>query len=95
MPRTDGRARRIMSESFAGGHEPDQKALVARSTVPLAIIDGRDDPFVNHQYVAAVPYAALWRGAPTVLDGRRHAAFLEDPAGYGELVRAFLGENRL
>ncbi|WP_329239147.1 alpha/beta hydrolase [Actinoallomurus sp. NBC_01490] len=93
--RTDGRARRIMFASFSGGQDSDQKALVARSPVPLAIIDGRDDPFINHDYVASLPYAALWRGAPTVLEGRGHAAFLEDPSRYDQLVRAFLHDHRL
>ncbi|MGP2439386.1 alpha/beta fold hydrolase [Streptomyces sp. JW3] len=91
--RTDGRARRLMFESFAAGRDSDQKALVEKSPVPLAVIDGRDDPFVNHAYVASLSYAALWRGAPTVLAGRRHAAFLEDPAGYDDLLRAFLHDH--
>jgi pimeloyl-ACP methyl ester carboxylesterase len=93
--RTDGRARRIMFTSFSAGHDSDQKALVAQSPTPLAIIDGRDDPFINHDYVASLPYAALWRGAPTVLEGRGHAAFLEDPSRYNELIRAFLRDNGL
>ncbi|GGU17344.1 alpha/beta fold hydrolase [Streptomyces daghestanicus] len=91
--RTDGRARRLMFESFAAGRDSDQKALVATSPVPLAVIDGRDDPVVHHAYVASLTYAALWRGAPTVLEGRRHAAFLEDPAGYDDLLRAFLRDH--
>ncbi|GLY85156.1 alpha/beta fold hydrolase [Actinoallomurus iriomotensis] len=93
--RTDGRARRIMFASFSAGHDSDQKALVAQSPLPLAIIDGRDDPFIGHDYIASLTYAALWRGTPTVLEGRRHAAFLEDPSRYDELLRAFLHDNRL
>ncbi|MFK0115268.1 alpha/beta fold hydrolase [Streptomyces sp. NPDC090994] len=93
--RTDGRARRLMFESFSAGRDSDQKALVEKSPVPLAIIDGRDDPFVDHGYVASLPYAALWRGTPTVLEGRRHAAFLEDPVRYDDLLRAFLRDHGL
>ncbi|MFB9834130.1 alpha/beta fold hydrolase [Actinoallomurus acaciae] len=93
--RTDGQARRIMFTSFVAGHDSDQKALVERSPVPLAIIDGREDPFINHDYVASLPYAALWRGTPTVLEGRGHAAFLEDSSHYDELIRAFLHDNHL
>lgn len=93
--RTDGRSRRLMFESFVAGRDSDQKALVQESPVPLAIIDGRDDPFVEHAYVASLPYAALWRGTPTVLEDRRHAAFLEDPAQYDDLLRAFLRDQGL
>jgi pimeloyl-ACP methyl ester carboxylesterase len=93
--RTDGRARRIMFKSFTEGHDSDQKALVAQSPIPLAIIDGHDDPFINHDYVASLSYAALWHGAPTVLEGRRHATFLEDSSHYDELIRAFLHDNQL
>ncbi|WP_320774326.1 alpha/beta hydrolase [Streptomyces sp. CRN 30] len=95
VTRTDGRARRLMFESFAAGRDSDQKELVAVSPVPLAVIDGRDDPFINHAYVASLPYAALWRGAPTLLEGSRHASFLEAPAAYDDLLRAFLTDHGL
>ncbi|WP_331773041.1 alpha/beta hydrolase (plasmid) [Embleya sp. NBC_00888] len=93
--RTDGRARRVMFASVWAGHDLDKRALVATSSVPLAIIDGREDPFVNRTYVDSLTYAALWRSTPVVMDGCRHAPFLDNPAQYNELIREFLHDNKL
>ena len=89
--RTDGRARKIMFDAFGAGRESDQKALVATASVPLAVIDGAEDPFVNTSYVASLTFANLWEGTYHVIPGVGHAAFWEAPEVYNPLLQRFLG----
>ncbi|MFD6511920.1 alpha/beta fold hydrolase [Rhodococcus sp. NPDC060176] len=89
--RTDGRARKIMFDAFGAGRESDQKALVATASVPLAVIDGARDPFVNTSYVASLTFANLWEGTYHVIPGVGHAAFWEAPEVYNPLLQRFLG----
>ncbi|MGC0366202.1 pimeloyl-ACP methyl ester carboxylesterase [Rhodococcus sp. 27YEA15] len=91
--RTDGRARKVMFDAFAAGRESDQKQLVATSSVPLAVIDGAQDPFVNTEYVASLTYANLWEGIYHVIPGAGHASFWEAPEIYNPVLRRFLVEH--
>ncbi|GCD43432.1 alpha/beta fold hydrolase [Streptomyces paromomycinus] len=93
--RADGRARKRMFESVVAGEGVDKRQLAITPPVPLAIIDGADDPFVNREHVDALPFSALWRSAVVRIPGARHAAFFEEPSRFNELVRLFLADHNL
>lgn len=93
--RADGRARKRMFESLMAGEGQDKRQLSLTPPVPLAIIDGADDPFVNREYVDALPFTALWRSAPVRIPDTHHAAFFENPVRFNELVRGFLVDHNL
>ncbi|MFD7922141.1 alpha/beta fold hydrolase [Streptomyces sp. NPDC059740] len=95
VSRADGRARKRMFESVLAGEGVDKRQLALTPPVPLAMIDGADDPFVNQQYVDSLPFTSLWRSAVVRIPGAHHAAFAEEPARFNELVRAFLSDHDL
>lgn len=88
--RTDGRARARMFAGFAEGLGVDQRRTVEEVPMPLAIINGENDPFVNPDYFSRLRYANLWRGKVERLAGTGHAPFFEQPAAYNTLLQAFL-----
>lgn len=90
--RTDGRARRVMFSAFGAGRESDQRAIAESSPVPLAIINGGNDPFVDPHYVAGLHYRNLWHGAPQILPRLGHASFWQDPRDYDALVQEFVDD---
>ncbi|HDR8950654.1 TPA: alpha/beta fold hydrolase [Burkholderia vietnamiensis] len=69
---------------------PDEIALLARSTVPLLYIGGRDDAFVKHAF-----YRKLAQQVPQLedrlllLENVSHVPHLEDPAACAKLVIQF------
>ncbi|KAL1626411.1 hypothetical protein SLS56_006815 [Neofusicoccum ribis] len=77
--RTDGRARRIMFEAFEGGRGADQVGVVEESDVPVAVVNGGDEPFVNLDYLDGIKYKNLWEGKCYRLPGQGHAPFWEQP----------------
>ncbi|KAF4314546.1 Alpha/beta hydrolase fold-1 [Botryosphaeria dothidea] len=77
--RTDGRARRIMFEAFEGGRGVDQVKVVEESSVPCAVVNGGDEPFVNLDYLDGIKYKNLWEGKCYRLPGQGHAPFWEEP----------------
>ena len=86
--RTHGLARRTMFSGILARELADEKELVERMRVPLAIIDGADDVFLDHDYVETGPaYASLWEGRRHVIPGAGHAPFLT----HAGLFNAHLG----
>ncbi|MDQ0473299.1 alpha/beta fold hydrolase [Labrys wisconsinensis] len=92
VARTDGRARRLMFESFAAGRGDDQSAIVATSKVPLAVVNGADEPFVNTDFVAKVRYANLWEGRCHLIENSGHAPFWDKPAEFDAIFERFVGD---
>jgi len=91
--RTDGRAREIMVADALSGGVADQRRIAETSSVPLAIVNGADDPFVNVGYFATVAYANLWDGQVFNLAGVGHAPFWEAPETFNPLLERFARET--
>ncbi|WP_343033237.1 alpha/beta hydrolase [Aureimonas leprariae] len=89
VARTDGRARRLMFEAFVAGTGDDQEAIVARSRVPLAVVNGADEPFVNLAHVRRLPYANLWEGRSIEIAGSGHAPFWDAPSAFDPIFERF------
>ena len=88
--RTDGRARRIMIEAVAFGRHADQRELVETSPVPLAVVTGAEEPFVNNAYLASLDYANLWENQIHVLANSGHAPFRDAREAFDPLLARFL-----
>ena len=90
--RTDGRAREIMFGHFGGGQASDQRAIVETSEVPLAVVNGADDAFMNPAYIGGLNYRNLWGGEVVLLPGLHHLPFYEDPAAFNPILERFLAD---
>jgi pimeloyl-ACP methyl ester carboxylesterase len=76
----------------ADGRVPE-KALsltVETSPVPLAVVNGEADRFVNLDYFDTVAYANLWEGRCHRLAGLGHAPFWEAPDIFNSVLERFL-----
>lgn len=90
--RTDGRARARMLAAVGEGLGVDQRRTVEEVDVPLCIVNGADDPFLNPDYFEKPRYARLWRQTIHRIPGTGHAPFAEQPAAYNDLLLAFCAE---
>ncbi len=91
--RADGRFRRMMFESLAAGRALDEVAIVREGKVPLAVVNGAEDDFVNLDYIAGLPYGRLWEGKTQVLPSLGHAPFLQGPEVFNPLFARFLAST--
>lgn len=91
--RTDGRARKIMFNGFLAKELADEKAVVESSHIPLAILDGSKDVFIDADYIENGPvYANLWSGKRHPIRGAGHAPFLSHPDQFNALLGRFLAD---
>ena len=88
--RTDGRAREIMFGSVVAGAPLDEQAIVAGMSVPLAIVNGAEDPFIRHGYFDTLEYASLWPRGVVSVAGAGHAPFLQAPEHFNPLLAEFV-----
>jgi pimeloyl-ACP methyl ester carboxylesterase len=89
--RTDGNARLWMVRNGMAGVGIDQTHAVRTVDRPIAILQGRADPFVRVAYLAELRYANIWRDGPILLDAG-HAPHWEKPAIFNRQMIHFLRE---
>jgi pimeloyl-ACP methyl ester carboxylesterase len=92
LNRTDGRARRMLFETLFDGRTSDQQTLAETTKVPLAIVNGADDPIINTDFIGGLTYASLWEKHCFVLRGEGHAAFLTAPEVFNPIFERFVGD---
>jgi pimeloyl-ACP methyl ester carboxylesterase len=92
MRRTDGRARALMFGGLFTGAISDQKALAEKSPLPIAMVNGADDPFVNVDYVSSLSLANLWDKHGYLLRDAGHTPFLASPAMFDAVLTRFLAD---
>ena len=89
--RTDGRARETMFGSVVMGQALDEREIVATTSVPLAIVNGVDDVFIQAGYFDGLAYSSLWPDGVVRLEGAAHAPFLQQPQRFNALLAKFAG----
>jgi pimeloyl-ACP methyl ester carboxylesterase len=92
VARVDARFRQTLFEAARAGAGVDQRLIVESSSVPLAVVNGGDDRFVNLDYFDTVAYANLWEGRCHRLSGLGHAPFWEAPEDFGPVLERFLND---
>jgi ABC-type branched-subunit amino acid transport system permease subunit/pimeloyl-ACP methyl ester carboxylesterase len=90
--RTDGRARSYTLGKLQIVDWPRQMRFLRGGGVPLAILNGANDPFLNHAYFADLTLGRLWRGAPQDVADGFHAPFFLRPEAFNNALAAFLRE---
>lgn len=92
--RTHGDARRIVFEGARAGVGTDQRWLVENLPVPLAIVNGANDPFLRLDYIDSLQYRMLWEGHAHRVPGAGHASFWQQPEAFNEIAGRFLDDVR-
>ncbi|NVP53734.1 alpha/beta fold hydrolase [Mycoplana rhizolycopersici] len=88
--RTDGLVRSTFAQSLARGDGADQRRTIEASDVPVAFVDGADDPFVRLGYLSGLHVPEPFGDGPTVLAGVGHAPFWTRPDAFNRLLDQFL-----
>jgi pimeloyl-ACP methyl ester carboxylesterase len=92
IERADGLARKTIFEAARSGVGIDQRCLVEYLAIPLAVVNGAEDPFINLDYFEVPKYANLWKGQCHSLPGLKHAPFWEAPDVFDELLGRFIDD---
>lgn len=90
LRRADGRARRMIIEKAFDGSSSDQQAIAENAGVPIAFVNGENDPIINVDYIGSLSYATLWEKHCFLLRGEGHAPFLTNPKLFNPIFERFL-----
>src|SRR5271157_3144741 len=93
LVRADGIARSSLFEARRAGVGADQRKLVESLTMPIAVLNGAEDPFINLDYLLdSISFKNLWRGQCQRIVGAGHAPFLQKPTVFNEISNEYLAE---
>ncbi len=88
--RCEGRSRALMIAKAACGVGRNQQVLAESAPVPLAVVNGADDPFIRHAFIERLAYETLWDDRVHALPGLGHAPFWEAPDRFDPVLLRFL-----
>ncbi|RBP15887.1 ABC-type branched-subunit amino acid transport system permease subunit [Roseiarcus fermentans] len=89
LTRTDGRARAYMMTKITVVNWPRQMRMLRGGALPFAIINGADDPFLNHDYLRALTGSEGWPHDLVAIENGKHAPFFNTPAAFHAAFLAF------
>jgi len=78
--------------TFTARMDVGQKRCVETSDIPVAVINGKDEPFVNLEWIRQIKFRNLWRNTFFEMENCLHAPFWARRKEYGDLLSAFLNE---
>ena len=88
--RCDPRVRPAVAASLRRGTGHDQRRVVETTELPIAMVNGIDEPFARLSYVAGLRYRHLWGGVCHIVPDAGHAPFRDQPELFNELLARFV-----
>ena len=86
LPRTDGRARVYMMTKLQTVNWPRQMNRLWANAFSFAIINGANDPFLNHDYIHRLSRAEGWPHRLLEIDDGKHAPFFNKPEIFNAML---------
>jgi pimeloyl-ACP methyl ester carboxylesterase len=90
IARADPAFRTSLGASVAAGQLADEKEIAARTTLPIALVHGAEDPFIHAAYYRSVELGAPWRAGVFPIAGAGHSPHLDDRGPFADLLASFL-----
>lgn len=88
LRRCDPRVRPAVSRSLWKSEGHDQRRVVMEAAVPVAFVNGAEDPVLRLGYLESLDVPTLWQKTH-VIAGAGHAAFREAPESFNALLHRF------
>jgi pimeloyl-ACP methyl ester carboxylesterase len=87
--RADGRVRSNFFRSVLKGDGADQRRTVEQAQVPVAFVNGANEPIARLGYLASLNMPELWEGQSHVIPGAGHSPFWQAPDAFNALLSRF------
>jgi pimeloyl-ACP methyl ester carboxylesterase len=73
------------------GRGVDEVRAVSESPRPIAVVQGRTDPFIRDGYLEGLRYGNVWKGSPVFVDAG-HAAHWQAAESFNAGMVEFLND---
>ncbi len=91
--RCDPRVRPAVTASLRRGTGHDQRRVIETTQLPVAMVNGIDEPFARLSYVAGLRYRHLWGGVCHIVPDAGHAPFRDQPEVFNDLLARFTADT--
>ena len=88
--RTDGQAREQAFAKLKTTNWQRQIGVIQNGNRPFVMINGPNDPFINHSYCARPEFGTSFSAEPILIEGAGHAPFLENPVHFMQAFSRFV-----
>jgi pimeloyl-ACP methyl ester carboxylesterase len=88
--RADGRSRSRIARAMLRGEGIDQKRAVETAAIPIALVNGAEEPFIRLAYLESLDIPHLWEGRCHKIQAAGHSSFWQAPEAFNELLLRFL-----
>lgn len=88
--RADGRMRAHVVRSMMRGDGVDQKRTVEAAAIPVAFVNGSEEPMARLSYIESLTVPTLWEGRCHTIAGAGHSPFWQAPERFNVLLHRFL-----
>lgn len=88
--RSDGKARQVLGESIRPGGFKDEVEVVSKLNIPIAVVLGEKDGYINKSYLDGIDIPDLWRGEIQIIPDAGHTPQWEQPGRFNALLDAFI-----
>ncbi|MDF2799115.1 MAG: alpha/beta hydrolase [Devosia sp.] len=92
IQRADGRLRQCFIRSMMRGDGADQKRVVESADVPVALVNGADDPVVKLPYLDTLAIPQLWMGRSITIPEAGHSPFWSQADHFNRLLVRFVAD---
>lgn len=86
---TDPEARLQFGASVGRGEMQDEIAILKNSAIPVAILHGEHDSFVNLDYIKNIDLDKIYGGQVHVVKDSGHCPQLEQPEAFGKFLKKY------
>lgn len=89
---TDPGSRKLMVASVLAGKGIDETSLVAKLSIPLALVLGNSDKSISKPYIESLSFRPLWQSTIHYVEGAQHALPFHQAEALNILLTEFLGD---
>ncbi|MGZ3904351.1 MAG: alpha/beta fold hydrolase [Bacteroidia bacterium] len=86
---TDPSARSHFGASVGKGMVNDEVKIVRGFNFPVAILHGKNDSYINKQYIEGLNFSNLWENKVHVVENSGHVPQLENPQSFNSLLTSY------
>lgn len=92
IKQADGNARLYLQHSVGIGRHKNETAIANKLSIPIAVLHGEEDPFINLKYLQNMQIPSLWKNKIQLIGKVSHHSHEETPQAFAELLKAFYAD---
>tara|TARA_R110000868_G_scaffold258149_2_gene515491 strand:+ start:368 stop:1171 length:804 start_codon:yes stop_codon:yes gene_type:complete len=87
---THNKVREQLMASIQNGDMADEVEILEQLTIPIALLCGREDLFVNTDYIESLSIPSLWKNKLILIEEASHCPHLEHPEVFNTALVSFI-----